>query len=176
MYLSSELKNLRVSRDWVGDRWVDIEPNPNILCIISSTSVDTKLSTSSAASKEAKSDNSPTSVDKLPITNKLSAVEEEEMHVDLEGMTLTNVPLKDECIDAEQHRMFDDEEEREYSRNVELEQENTGSDLGRANEDEDGSVKVNSIIDDINGENNLVECEIAEMKCEAEAEEMLTDC
>lgn len=169
MYLSSELKNLRVSRDWVGDRWVDIEPNPNILCIIS-MSVDTKLSTSSAASKEAKSDNSPPSVDKLTAPNKLSAVEEE-MHVDLEGMTLTNVPLKDECMDAEQQqRMFDDdEEEREYSRNLELEQEN----IGGANGDEDGNVKVNSMIDDINGENNLVECEIA---CEAEAADMLTDC
>lgn len=165
MYLSTELKNLRISRDWVGSRWVDIEPNPNILGIISATSVDTKLSTSSAASKEAKSDNSPTSVHKLVASNKLSAVEEE-IH-ELAGMTLTNVPLKDECMDSEQQRAAFEAEEREYCNRVEEEEEeeiNVGSDD-----------KGNSS-DESNEENNLVDCEIAELQCEAEAREMLTDC
>ncbi|XP_057765486.1 uncharacterized protein LOC130986184 [Salvia miltiorrhiza] len=165
MYLSSELKNLRVSRDWVGDKWVNIEPNPNILGIISSTSIDTKLSTSSVASKEAKSDNSPTSVDKVVASNKLSAVDEE-IH-ELAGMTLTNVPLKDECMDAEPQQRVFEAEEKEYSNNDQQEKENAGSELG---------VDNGNIGDDDNGENNLVECEIAELKCEAEATEMLTEC
>lgn len=180
MYLSTELKNLRVSRDWVGDRWVDIEPNPNILCIISATSVDTKLSTSSAASKEAKSDNSPTSIHKVVTSHKLSAVEEE-IH-DLAGMTLTNVPLKDDCINSEEQRVFEAEEKEYYSNNVEEERENVGYDLGGDNAvnssllNGNGDDDKGNIVDDSNGENNLVECEIAELKCEAEAMEMLTDC
>lgn len=157
MYLSSEVKNLRVSRDWVGDKWMDIEPNPNILCVISSTSIDTKLSTSSAASKEAKSDNSPTSVDKFVTSNKLSVVDEA-IH-ELAGMTLTNVPLKDECTDAEQQKCVFEAEEKEYSNSIEQEMGNAGSDLGAVNVSGD--------------DNNLVECEIAEVKCEAEAAEML---
>lgn len=171
MYLSTELKNLRISRDWVGNRWVDIEPNPNILCIISATSVDTKLSTSSAASKEVKSDNSPTSVHKVVASNKLSAVEEE-IH-ELAGMTLTNVPLKDECMDSEQQRAAFEAEEREYCNRVEEEEEEI-NELG-GGEDDDEDDKGNSS-DESNEENNLVDCEIAELQCEAEATEMLTDC
>ncbi|XP_047979859.1 uncharacterized protein LOC125221694 isoform X1 [Salvia hispanica] len=158
MYLISEVKNLRVSRDWVGDKWMDIEPNPNILCVISSTSTDTKLSTSSAASKEAKSDNSPTSVDKFVASNKLCVVDEA-IH-ELAGMTLTNVPLKDECTDAEQQKCVDEAEEKENSNSIEQEMGNAGSDVL-------GAVNVNG------DDNNLVECEIAEVKCEAEATEML---
>ncbi|KAL1534098.1 hypothetical protein AAHA92_31497 [Salvia divinorum] len=120
MYLSSVLTNLRVSRDWVGDRWVDIEPNPNIFCIISSTSVDTKLSTSSAVSKEAKSDNSPTSIHKVVASNKL--VVDEEIH-ELAGMTLTNVSLKDECTDAEQQQCVFEAGEKGYSNRDEQEKE-----------------------------------------------------
>lgn len=172
MYLSTELKNLRISRDWVGNRWVDIEPNPNILCIISATSVDTKLSTSSAASKEAKSDNSPTSVHKVVASNKLSAVEEE-IH-ELAGMTLTNVPLKDECMDSEQQRAAFEAEEREYCNRVEEEKEEEINELG-GGDDDDEDDKGNSS-DESNEENNLVDCEIAELQCEAEATEMLTDC
>ncbi|KAH6778627.1 hypothetical protein C2S51_009939 [Perilla frutescens var. frutescens] len=179
MYLSTELKNLRISRDWVGDRWVDIESNPNILCIISATSVDTKLSTSSAASKEAKSDNSPASVDKVVASNKLSAVEEE-IHHDLAGMTLTNVPLKDECNNSEQQLLYEAEEKEFANRE---EKEIAGGDSGGANlvtspvaNDNGDDDKGNGSIDDSNGENNLVECEIAELNCEAEAAEMLTDC
>ncbi|GFP80470.1 hypothetical protein PHJA_000190400 [Phtheirospermum japonicum] len=78
LYLNIELKNLRVSRDWVGDGWADVEPNRNILCIISGMNAD---------------DNSPISGPKF------SAVEEEIN--DIAGMTLTNVPLKDEKYEVE---------------------------------------------------------------------------
>ncbi|KAI3456826.1 hypothetical protein Pfo_013489 [Paulownia fortunei] len=181
LYLNIELKNLRVSRDWVGDGWVDVEPNPNILGIISATSVDTKLSTSSALSKEAKSDNSPTSCHKVVTSHKLSAVEEE-IH-DLAGMTLTNVPLKDDCINNEQQRVFEAEEKEYYSNHVtEEEKENVKYDLSGANVvnisllNGNGDDYKGNSVDDGDGENNLVECEIAELKCEAETMEMLTKC
>lgn len=164
------MKNLRASREWVGDRWVDIEPNPNILGIIY---METKLSTSSAASKEPKSDNSPMSIHKVVSSHKLSAVEEEDH--DLAGMTLTNVPLKDECINSEQRAIEAEEKEAK---------EKIGDDLGGAevangsllNKKGDSDKGREDDMDDSNGENNLVECEIGEVKCEAEAMEMAANC
>lgn len=169
LYLSADVKNLRVSRDWDGDRWVDIEPNRNILGIISATSMDTKLSTSP---KEPKSDISPISVHNVVSCHKLSAVEE-----DLAGMTLTNVPLKDECMNSEERA-----EEKEYcSNNVEQAKETIGDDLAGVdvansslNRNSDGDKRDE--MDDSNGENNLVDCKIAEVECEAEAMEMAGNC
>lgn len=176
LYLNIEPKNLRVSRDWVGDHWLDVEPNPNILSIIS----DTKLSTTSAASKEAKSDDSPI-YHKIINSHKLSAVEEEEEIHDLEGMTLTNVPLEDGCNANEQQRVFEAEEKEHYAH--EEEKDNADYDSTRANVDvdgngyddgDDGDKERN--VDEANEESNLVDCEISELKSEAETMEMLTEC
>ncbi|KAG8386032.1 hypothetical protein BUALT_Bualt03G0106800 [Buddleja alternifolia] len=158
LYLNIELKNLRVSRDWIGDRWVDVEPNPNILRIISATSMDTKLSTSSAVYKESKPGNSPTS------WHKLSAIAEE--IDDLAGMTLTNVPLKDDCLDNEQLQVLEVEEKAyHFDHDNEEDGEKTSHDSNGANV---GNDKGNNV-DDGNKEGKLV-------KCEAETMEMLTGC
>lgn len=77
MFLSVERKMLRISRDWVGGQWVDIEPNPEILSILSAAmSLESKLSVSSAITKEVKSDGSPASCHKVPSDIKLSVVYE----------------------------------------------------------------------------------------------------
>ncbi|KAK6149399.1 hypothetical protein DH2020_016924 [Rehmannia glutinosa] len=157
LYLNIELKNLRVSKDWVGDGWVDVEPNPNIFCIIS---------------KEPKSDNSPTSYHKVVTSHKLCAVEEE-IH-DLEGMTLTNVPLKDDCTNNEQQRVFEAEEKEYYSNHVDAEEKENVDYYNLSGANIVNNDKGNDV-DDGNGENNLVECEIAELECESEAMEMLTN-
>lgn len=48
-------KDIRISRDWVGDSWVDIEPKPEILSLVSTDiSPEAKLSTSSTLAKDAK--------------------------------------------------------------------------------------------------------------------------
>ncbi|XP_011095526.1 uncharacterized protein LOC105174955 isoform X2 [Sesamum indicum] len=152
LYLNVEMKNLRVSRDWIGDRWVNVEPNPNILHVLSATIVT---------------------------SHKLSAVEEE--NDDLAGMTLTNVPLKDDCTSSEQQRLLE-AEEKDYFSNDEEEKENADCDLGGASVvkgsilDGNGGGDEGNNIDDGNGDNNLVECEIAELKCEVETTEMLTEC
>ncbi|XP_073047927.1 uncharacterized protein [Primulina eburnea] len=129
LHLNIELKNLRVSRDWVGGRWVDIKPNPNVLGVISAASVDTKLSKSSAFSKERKSHNSTTSCQKLVTTHKLSAVFEE--IPDLSGMTLTNVPLKDGYANDEQQQVLELAEDKETCMGPthELEEDTVGYDL-----------------------------------------------
>lgn len=47
-------KDIRISRDWVGDCWVDIDPKPEILSLVSSDiSLEAKLSVSSTLAKDA---------------------------------------------------------------------------------------------------------------------------
>lgn len=51
------MKDLRIARDWVGDRWIDIEAKPDILsAITSAVALDSKLSASPTMIKEVKSD------------------------------------------------------------------------------------------------------------------------
>ncbi|GER32852.1 zinc transporter [Striga asiatica] len=91
-----KVKNLRVSKDWVFDGgWVDVEPNPHILGIISANNVDATAD-----------DNCPTPDHKV----------EEEVHHDLVDMTLTNVPLKDDSTnnDKENNSEHVNNEKEEY--------------------------------------------------------------
>lgn len=77
LFLNVHGKNLRASRDWVGDRWVDIETNATIISAISAAiSTDTKLSTTSTID-EAKSDEILTSGHEV-LTN-VKIVEEEKL-------------------------------------------------------------------------------------------------
>lgn len=77
--MTIDKKLLRASRDWVGGQWVDVERNPEVLSILSAAlSLESKLSVSSAFSKEAKSDGSPMSCLKVPSDIKLSVVYETE--------------------------------------------------------------------------------------------------
>ncbi|VFQ73431.1 unnamed protein product [Cuscuta campestris] len=47
LFLSVDSKNIRISKDWVGDRWVDIETNRDIVSIIiGNAAKETKLSES----------------------------------------------------------------------------------------------------------------------------------
>ncbi|KAJ4907676.1 agenet domain-containing protein / bromo-adjacent homology (BAH) domain-containing protein [Raphanus sativus] len=53
--LTVHRKDVRISRDWVGDRWVDINPKPEILSLVASDiSPEAKLSMSSTTAKDAK--------------------------------------------------------------------------------------------------------------------------
>lgn len=76
LLLKVHRKNLRASRDWVGNHWVDIEANPDILSVISAIiSPDTKLSVSST--KEVNLDGYPSSCQEIPTSPKLDIVEEQ---------------------------------------------------------------------------------------------------
>ena len=54
--LTVQRKDIRISRDWVGDCWIDIDPKPEILSLVSSDDIspEAKLSVSSTLSKDAK--------------------------------------------------------------------------------------------------------------------------
>lgn len=54
LFLNMHSKDLRISRDWVGNQWVDIEAKPDILsAIYAAISPDAKISTSLISSKDA---------------------------------------------------------------------------------------------------------------------------
>lgn len=56
-FMSTQMKYLRISRDWVGDTWIDIEAKKDILSAINSANaLESKLSASSTVIKEVKSD------------------------------------------------------------------------------------------------------------------------
>ncbi|XVF33882.1 hypothetical protein REPUB_Repub18cG0009600 [Reevesia pubescens] len=58
-FLNIHKKDLRISRDWDGDDWIDIKARPDILSVISiaiSPDMDTKVSTSSNVVMDAKFD------------------------------------------------------------------------------------------------------------------------
>ncbi|CAA0832448.1 agenet domain-containing protein / bromo-adjacent homology (BAH) domain-containing protein [Striga hermonthica] len=146
LYLNVEVKNLRVSKDWVFDgRWVDVEPNPRILGIISANNID-------AATAD---DNCQTPDHKV----------EEEVHHDLVGKMLINVPLKDESTNK-------DKENNSEHVNNEKEENMDCDQRGEANSEAD---IVGISVEDGSGDRNLVECEIiAELESEGEAMETLT--
>ncbi|XP_073298951.1 uncharacterized protein [Primulina huaijiensis] len=170
LYLNIELKNLRVSRDWVSGQWVDLKPNPDIIDLISSASVDTKLSKSSAVSMERKSQNSTPSCQKLVTTHILGAVFEE--IPELSGMTLTNVPLKDGYANDEQQVLeFAEDKENHPSHTHELDDKDTVDyDLTDAQmkcDQENYLTDLCANVDDGNKDNNLVVLTTGEQKCEA---------
>ncbi|KAI8557499.1 hypothetical protein RHMOL_Rhmol04G0015400 [Rhododendron molle] len=77
LLLNISRKSLRVSRDWIGDQWVDIEAKHDILAAISAVmSLDAKLIASSSSQKELQSDDFPM------FTTRLDLVEEQKLHLD----------------------------------------------------------------------------------------------
>ncbi|XWS51760.1 hypothetical protein CRYUN_Cryun11dG0010900 [Craigia yunnanensis] len=59
LFLNIHNKDLRISRDWNGDHWIDIEGRPDILSVISasiSPEMETKVSKSSTVVRDAKVD------------------------------------------------------------------------------------------------------------------------
>ncbi|GMP65048.1 hypothetical protein CsSME_00026012 [Camellia sinensis var. sinensis] len=80
LHLNISRKNLRVSRDWMGDRWVDIEVNRDIVSTISEAiGPDTKVSASPIVVKGPQSEDFPMSSHEVSTTSKLDIVEEEKV-------------------------------------------------------------------------------------------------
>jgi len=76
LLLNISRKSLRVSRDWTGDRWIDIEANHDILVAISAVmSLNSKLIAPSTSPKEPRCDDFPM------LTTKVDVVEEKKLHL-----------------------------------------------------------------------------------------------
>lgn len=97
--LNINKKDLRISRDWVGDQWINIQAKPDILSAIPETiSPDTKISMSSTIAKDLKCDGVALSCIEVPISSQLNIIEETKP--DLATLTSSDSHLDDmDCID-----------------------------------------------------------------------------
>ena len=76
-FLNLKRMNLRISSDWVGNRWVDIKPKPDILSYLSeNVSHSLKLSMCSTSAEASECGGSTLLEPKVFTTPKLEAVEE----------------------------------------------------------------------------------------------------
>ncbi|XP_038685984.1 uncharacterized protein LOC119985712 isoform X1 [Tripterygium wilfordii] len=73
-FLNIHKKDLRFSRDWVGDRWIDIEEKPDILSHIDAANPEIKNSMSSSIAKDITST-------EVFTDSKLEIVEEQKPHL-----------------------------------------------------------------------------------------------
>lgn len=80
LLLNIHKKDLRKSKDWMGDQWVDIQGKPDILSTISETiGSDTKLATSSNLVQDTKSGFSVSYVE-APSSTNFNTVEDEKLN------------------------------------------------------------------------------------------------
>lgn len=71
-------KDLRISKDWVGDRWVDIEAKSDVFSAISVfINSESKISASSTIAKDVEAVGLDASYTEVPISDKLETIEEE---------------------------------------------------------------------------------------------------
>lgn len=81
LFVNMHKKDFRISRDWVGDQWINIEAKPDILSVISAgISPESKASISSTLVKDIKSDDLIMSSVEIPV-GKLSIVEVENVEL-----------------------------------------------------------------------------------------------
>uniref|UniRef100_A0A5B7B527 BAH domain-containing protein n=1 Tax=Davidia involucrata TaxID=16924 RepID=A0A5B7B527_DAVIN len=175
LFLNMNTQNLRVSRDWVENQWVDIEVNPNILSTMSSTiSWDSKLSVSAVA-KKVKSDGFPMSCHEVPFGTKLNIVEEEKL--DLAGMAPSDGPLNDrDWVNDENQPLMEDKFNEDNGNHADDSHENGNVDYVHGNDDDIDNYGNNN--DDVgdegeNGDKLEIESETAAQKCESELVEMM---
>ncbi|KAM7492770.1 hypothetical protein LguiA_035691 [Lonicera macranthoides] len=153
LVLNLHVKNLRVSRDWGGDKWVDIKPNPDIL---SALFTPDKLPVSSPVIKEAKYDGFPMSYDEVPHNAKPKIIEEK---LDFAGLACTDVLQKDTYhVNEENMRLTKDEEDENNANHDDFcEKENVDSVQDDDCDDDNGNDKEED--DDINGDGDRLETE-----------------
>ncbi|KAA8527049.1 hypothetical protein F0562_008722 [Nyssa sinensis] len=175
LFLNIHKKNLRVSRDWMGDQWVDIETNSDILSAISAGfSQDTKLTASaSAVAKEVKSDGFPMSCHEAPSSTKLD--------IDLAGTAPSDGPLNDiDRLNDKKQPLIEDKYNEDNDNHANDSHEKGNIDYVHGSDDDidnyDSNDDENDDVGD-EGENGdkleIVESETAAQKCESEPMEVV---
>ncbi|CAM8941210.1 unnamed protein product [Rhodiola kirilowii] len=77
LHLTTLEKDLRISRDWTGDQWVEVERKHDICTFLPSSSCNTNLSAISAGPKDAVPDGIPMPSEEAYLSTKLYQVKEE---------------------------------------------------------------------------------------------------
>ncbi|KAJ7967823.1 putative Agenet domain-containing protein / bromo-adjacent domain-containing protein [Quillaja saponaria] len=110
-FLTVEKKNVRVSRDWVGYRWVGIMAKPDIVCFLSSNvGSSIKLSTCSTMADGSRSSGSATLEHKVRKSPRVEADQKDESKLsgvdasyDLESLKGVNLHKRLQMLEAEEN-------------------------------------------------------------------------
>ncbi|EXB36083.1 hypothetical protein L484_018242 [Morus notabilis] len=97
LLLNIQKKDLRISRDWLGDKWINIEAKPDIVSAVSALcSSGTKPSMSSTIGKEVNSGTLTSSpIEGPPTGSKPIITEEENQNLNLTASTSSDDPPKE---------------------------------------------------------------------------------
>jgi len=174
-------KNLRVSRDWMGDQWVDIEVNRDIrLAISAAVSQDTKVAATLTIVKEPMSDDFPKLCHEVPISTEVDVVEEEKIEPGDDF-----IPCDDVSRDNNNHVKDEKQpvnEERDSSNHG---NDSPAKDNAENAHNKDDNVEDHNQDDDDNGGgagggddngHKLEEFEAGGQKCEAELLDDVAEC
>ncbi|XP_042520647.1 uncharacterized protein LOC122094068 isoform X2 [Macadamia integrifolia] len=153
IFSTFQRRNLRRSKDWVGNRWVNIEAKPDILSIISAAvSPGTKLSCSTMA-KGTESGGSAMSDRECPSASRLETVEEDNQEVAFSAgfdRMVENV----EWVNSRKRSWVEDEAKR-------------GDDDDAFDDDDDDDDNGNEDDDNVSEDRVIEEFDCASQKCEA---------
>lgn len=121
-------KDLRVSRDWLGDRWVDIEPKPNVASTISAVnSSSTKFSVPPSTTKDVDSSGVVISCQDVPGIEKSNELNDAAEDA---NRAIDNKPPSQETsvevVETEQHGSCDNEDNHDDDKDNK--EENDGDD------------------------------------------------
>ncbi|KAF9618299.1 hypothetical protein IFM89_000934 [Coptis chinensis] len=147
IFSTFERKNLRISKDWVRNQWVDIERRPDILSAISANvSPVMKLSACSTAAKGTESGSSGISERNVPTFPKLDTVKEDKQ--ELIGSTNCDGLVENmKTVESKKRPRIEDEGEGGLNWNDDQNEEAEDKDVNGV-EDKD----VNGVEDkDVNG-------------------------
>lgn len=107
-FLTVQQKNVRTSRDWIDNRWVDVKEKPDILWYLSANAI-------SSIEHQASGSESASSLEyKVVTTSKLEAIEENEPS--LLGSVVSNENVKEVNL-RQQHYVNDDDDVNIHGRN-----------------------------------------------------------
>ncbi|KAF5198744.1 Agenet domain-containing protein / bromo-adjacent domain-containing protein [Thalictrum thalictroides] len=166
-------KNLRISRDWVKNQWVDIGARPDILSVISAdVSPGMKLSACSTVAKRAESGSSGMSEREVPTVLVLDTVEENKQersnlnrsddHAENMEWVKSNKQLNIE----DESKGGDNGDENETGK---AEDKGKGRDTGHEDQTDIAEDKDVNGVDDDEKDKMEEDTETAEHKCEPEA-------
>ena len=159
-------KDLRISRDWLGDQWISIEAKPDIVSAISVVySSGTKLSMPSTISKDIKSGGLASSFEDLasakPIIN-----EEENQNLNLTASTSSDDPPKDmDWVNCEKSPSLRDNVNEDD--NVDADDSCDNVDSFKGNDDDDKDGNDDNAEDDDGGKVDMKELETSGQSCKA---------
>ncbi|KAJ9153914.1 hypothetical protein P3X46_027302 [Hevea brasiliensis] len=140
-FLSIHKKNLRTSRDWVDNQWIDIQAKPDILSAISVTiSPDAKMSTSSTITKDMKPSGFDFSYTEVHTSAELNNVEDKES--DIATLVRTGSILEDmDCDDDRKPPSSDDKADEDGGNDINVSHDEVDGVQGNDEDEVDGDVK-----------------------------------